>query len=87
MLRTRYPGAFIVCATGPNLGDVAHAGQLAYVNQVIATRHTEGDANIALLDWPEEIAGEIGCDVHPNAAKQKTMGDVLAAQLRAKLGW
>ena len=33
-LRTRYPNAFIVCTTGPNLGDAAHAGQLGYVNQV-----------------------------------------------------
>jgi lysophospholipase L1-like esterase len=86
-LRVRYPSALIVCATGPNLGAAAHAGQVGYVNQVIATRRSEGDAYIELLDWPEQVAGEIGCDFHPNAAKQKLMGDALTARLRAVLGW
>ena len=86
-LRQLYPGALVVGATGPNLGDAAHAQQVAYVNMVIATRHTEGDDNLALLDWPEQTDAELGCDGHPNAAKHATMGAALANLLKARLGW
>jgi lysophospholipase L1-like esterase len=86
-LRARYPKAFIACATGPNLGEPAHTQQVAYVSAVVATRHSEGDDAIELLDWPEQVTGEIGCDSHPNAAKHASMGQSLAALLRAKLGW
>jgi hypothetical protein len=87
MLRGRYPSAFIVSTTGPNLGDAAHAVQLRYVTSVIATRRAEGDDNIELLDWSEQTPEQSGCDVHPNAAKHKLMGDELAALLVVKLGW
>jgi hypothetical protein len=86
-LRQLYPGALVVGATGPNLGDAAHAQQVAYVKMVIATRHTDGDDNLALLDWPEQTDAELGCDGHPNAAKNATMGAALAALLSARLGW
>jgi len=86
-LRARYPNAFIVCATGPNLGEPAHTQQLGYVSAAVATRHAEGDNAIEVLDWPEQVAGEIGCDAHPNAAKQASMGDQLATLLRARLQW
>ncbi len=86
-LRERYPNAFIVCTTGPNLGDAAHAIQLAYVSAALDTRHAAGDDRIELLDWPEDTADEQGCDGHPNAAKHQTMGDALAELLRARLGW
>jgi lysophospholipase L1-like esterase len=86
-LRNRYPNAFIVCTTGPNLGEPAHSQQLGYVTAVVATRHTEGDNAIELLDWPEQVAGQIGCDDHPNAAKQATMGQALTTLLRTRLQW
>jgi hypothetical protein len=86
-LRNRYPDAFIVCTTGPNLGDAAHAIQLGYVNAAVDARHADGDDRIEVLDWPEDTADEQGCDGHPNAAKDKTMGDALADRLRARLGW
>jgi hypothetical protein len=86
-LRVRYPDALIVCVTGPNLGEPAHSQQLGYVRAVVATRHTEGDDAIEVLDWPELVAGEIGCDFHPNAAKQASMGQQLTALLRARLQW
>jgi lysophospholipase L1-like esterase len=87
LLRARHPGAFIVCTTGPNLGDAAHAVQLAYVGTAIDARHAEGDDQIELLDWPEDTVDDQGCDGHPNATKHQTMGDALAALLRARLGW
>jgi lysophospholipase L1-like esterase len=86
-LRARYPGAYIVCTTGPNLGDAAHAVQLAYVGTAIDARHADGDDRLELLDWSEDTADDQGCDGHPNAAKHQTMGDALAALLRARLGW
>ena len=86
-LRDRYPSAFIVCTTGPNLGDAAHAIQLAYVNAAVDARQADGDDRIDVLDWPEDTADEQGCDGHPNAAKHQTMGDALADLLRARLGW
>jgi lysophospholipase L1-like esterase len=86
-LRERYPKAFIVCTTGPNLGEPAHTQQLGHVSAVVATRHTEGDDAIELLDWPEQVAGQIGCDAHPNAAKQTSMGQQLVTLLRERLQW
>jgi len=86
-LRGRYPNAFIVCTTGPNLGEPGHTQQLGYVSAVVATRHTEGDSAIELLDWPEQVAGQIGCEAHPNAVKQASMGEQLTALLRARLHW
>jgi hypothetical protein len=86
-LRDRYPSAFIVCTTGPNLGDAAHAIQVAYVSAALDARHAAGDDQIELLDWPEDTADDQGCDGHPNATKHQTMGDALAGLLRARLGW
>ena len=86
-LRARYPDALIVAATGPNLGATAHALQLAAVNAALARRSAEGDDRIALLDWPEELPSEEGCDVHPNAVKHRAMGEALALLLRDRLGW
>jgi hypothetical protein len=87
MLRERYPDVLIICTTGPNLGATAHALQLAYVQGVVATRTTEGDPAIVLVDWPEEAPAETGCDAHPTAAKHRTMGTAVAAVLRDRLGW
>jgi lysophospholipase L1-like esterase len=86
-LRQQYPGALIVCTTGPNLGAAAHAQQLAYVRAAVARRFADGDAGLELVDWPEQTEAELGCDGHPNVAKHETMGTALAAVLRARLGW
>ena len=87
MLRQRYPRALIVCTTGPNLGAANHARQITYVDAAIAARQRDGDTALVALDWPEENAAETGCDDHPNAAKQRTMGSALADLLRTRLGW
>jgi lysophospholipase L1-like esterase len=86
-LRARHPAALIIGTTGPNLGDVNHALQLAYVQSAVAVRHGEGDDNIEIVDWPEMTADEIGCDFHPTAAKHQRMADQVVAVVRAKLGW
>lgn len=86
-LRERYPSAYIVCTTGPNLGDANHAIQLAYVDAALDMRQTAGDDRIERLDWPEDTADDQGCDGHPNAAKHQAMGEALADLLRARLGW
>ena len=86
-LRERYPNAYIVCTTGPNLGDANHAIQLAYVDAALDMRQAAGDDRIERLDWPEDTADDQGCDGHPNAAKHLVMGDALAELLRVRLGW
>ena len=86
-LRERYPNAYIVCTTGPNLGDANHAIQLAYVDAALDMRQAAGDDRIERLDWPEDTADDQGCDGHPNAAKHQVMGDALADLLRVRLGW
>lgn len=86
-LRERYPNAYIVCTTGPNLGDANHAIQLAYVDAALDMRQAAGDDRIERLDWPEDTADDQGCDGHPNAAKHQVMGDALAELLRVRLGW
>jgi lysophospholipase L1-like esterase len=86
-LRETYPGAFIVCTTGPNLGATNHAQQVNYVNSAIEMRRAAGDANIELVDWSEQVAGQIGCDFHPNAAKHQLMAEQVVQAIHAKLGW
>jgi lysophospholipase L1-like esterase len=86
-LRQRFPQAWIVATTGPNLGDANHGLQRAYVHFALDTLLAEGDDHVDLLDWPEETATETGCDVHPNAAKHLSMGQALAMLLSARLGW
>jgi len=86
-LRQRFPDAWIVATTGPNLGDANHGLQRAYVHFALDTLNAEGDDHVDLLDWPEETPAETGCDVHPNAAKHLSMGQALAMRLSARLGW
>ena len=86
-LRARYPDALIVATTGPNLGDPNHALQLTYVQRALDMLHAAGDPRVDLLDWPEETPAETGCDVHPTAAKQRTMGQALTALLSTRLAW
>jgi lysophospholipase L1-like esterase len=86
-LRARYPDALIVATTGPNLGDPNHALQLTYVMRALDMLHAAGDTRVDLLDWPEETAAETGCDVHPTAAKQRSMGQALTTLLSTRLAW
>ncbi len=86
-LRQRFPDAWIVATTGPNLGDAYHAVQLGYVQAAADALHAEGEARVDIVDWPEETPAETGCDVHPNAAKHQSMGQAVAAVLSSRLGW
>jgi lysophospholipase L1-like esterase len=87
-VRQYYPNAFIVCAVGPKLSaqQVVRAGQ--YVKGMVTTLTAAGDARISYLELPQPQPGEgSGCGGHASVATHKHMGEVLTAELKAKLGW
>jgi lysophospholipase L1-like esterase len=82
-IRGNYPDALILLTCGPMLG----AGELKKVTDGIATAiATVGDARIKSFDLPIQ-SGPTGCLGHPNVATNQKMADVLAAKLKAELGW
>ncbi|HWB59542.1 MAG TPA: SGNH/GDSL hydrolase family protein, partial [Chthoniobacteraceae bacterium] len=58
LLRTHYPNAQIYCCTGPMLGDGAtrkpRADAVRYVQEIVATENTAGDAKIHFLDFGQQ---------------------------------
>ena len=59
-----------------------------YLEQVIAQRQQQGDANVALLEFATQQASDgYGCDWHPSAATHQKMAAVLESALATDLGW
>jgi lysophospholipase L1-like esterase len=86
-VRAAHPEALIVCAMGPMLSGEELRRQRAYLQEVADARREAGDLRVALLEFDEQGAADLGCDHHPNAAKHARMGEQLATFLRAQLGW
>lgn len=87
-LRTAYPGAWIFPSVGPMLSGAQLTGAKTYINNVINTLKTEGDAKVALIEFATQAASDgYGCDWHPSLATNAKMATVLEAALKSKLGW
>jgi lysophospholipase L1-like esterase len=87
-VRQNYPKAFILCVVGPKLSarQVVRAGE--YVKGIATTLNTDGDTQVGFLELPQPTAAEgSGCGGHASVATHKHMGDVLTAELKARLGW
>jgi lysophospholipase L1-like esterase len=84
-LRGYYPNALIICAVGPKLSGSQLAGARTYVQGLVAAL---GDPKVDFLELPQAQPGDgFGCGGHASIATHKHMGEVLAAELKAKLGW
>ena len=88
-IQTHYSKAQFFLLTSPMISDyypsTADAQKTTQTNALKAAVSQIG-ANAHLVDWPTQGA-DAGCDYHPNAATQASEGKVLAAAIRAVLGW
>ena len=88
-VRRDAPHAAIYCATSPMMGGETGAVAQSYLTQIVADENAAGDKNVKLLVFGTQDGGEngFGADWHPSAKTDALMADVLAAALRADLGW
>ena len=87
-IRAHYPDAHILCTIGP----LTSAGETAvirgYLHGVVAARAAAGDTRVESFDQiAPQTADKAACAHHPNVAENAIMAGLLAAHLRAKLGW
>jgi carbohydrate esterase-like protein/GDSL-like lipase/acylhydrolase family protein len=87
-VRSKYPGALIVCAVGSLMSGTDRDNAVKYIKEILADLSTQGDAKLEFLDLgSQDVNQGTGCDWHPSAAEDARMAGVLAADLKAKLGW
>jgi lysophospholipase L1-like esterase len=87
-LRGYYPGALIVCAVGPKLSGSALGIARGYVMGIVGARNAAGDSKVDFVELPQALPADgYGCGGHASIATHQRMGDTLAAELKAKLGW
>lgn len=87
-LRSQYPNALLLCALGSMLSGADRSNVEQFLKEIVAELGDKGDKQVKLLDLgtQDALAGT-GCSWHPNVAEDARMAALLAAELRASLGW
>jgi hypothetical protein len=84
-LRQYYPQALILCVVGPKLSGQQLDKARVDVKDLVTALN---DPKVGFLELPQPQAGEgSGCGGHASIATHKHMGEVLAAELKTRLGW
>ena len=87
-IRAAYPHTFIVCIIAPLLTGGELATISGHIRSAVDARNAAGDANVEFFaSIPAQTSDKYACQYHPNAAENLLMGEQLAGELRAKLGW
>jgi lysophospholipase L1-like esterase len=90
-IRTAYPKATIIAATGPMLTDLSPSGaqQLTTLKGYIQTALTSlADANMFAFDFAvQDTAQPTGCNYHPSASTHAAMASSLAEFIKTKAIW
>ena len=87
-VRSKYPGALIVCIIGPLLGGTDLSTIQGHIKASVAARVAAGDKNVELFDKiAAQSSDKAACQYHPDPAENQIMADQLVAELRSKLGW
>ncbi len=87
-VRQRYPQAYIICLIAPLLSGTELTTIKGHISAAVAARMSAGDARVEFFDGiAPQTSDKAACQYHPNVAQQTLMGNALAAELRAKLGW
>jgi lysophospholipase L1-like esterase len=87
-VRGNYPHAYIVCIIGPLLSGTDLQTIEGYIQGAVDAANAAGDARVEFFDQiAPQPTSAAACQYHPNAAEQTVMGNQLAAELKAKLGW
>jgi lysophospholipase L1-like esterase len=88
LLRQKYPAAHVLLTIGPMLDGANLTAIKGHLQNVIATRSSEGDAKMSFLEFPvQQQADGYGCDWHPSPATNTKMATLLTAELKTRLGW
>ena len=88
MLRAKYPNALIICMIGPLLSGTELTTIQGHIRAVVQARNTAGDGNIEYFgDVVAQTSDKAACQYHPNPAENLIVGNQLAGELRARLGW
>jgi len=59
-----------------------------HIRAVVQARNAAGDANIEYFgDVVAQTSDKAACQYHPNPAENMIVGNQLATELRARLGW
>jgi hypothetical protein len=87
-VRTRYPTAYIIGIIGPLLGGGELTTIKGHIRAAVDARTAAGDTRVSFFDRIEpQTSDKAACQYHPNVAEQQLVGDLVAGELRAKLGW
>ncbi|HVV48662.1 MAG TPA: GDSL-type esterase/lipase family protein, partial [Polyangia bacterium] len=87
-VRGRYPHAYIVAIIGPLLSGGDLTTIEGHIQNAVAARNTAGDARVEFFDQIQpQSTSAAACQYHPNATEQTLMGNQVAGELRARLGW
>jgi len=87
-VRSKNPGAYIICTNGPLLSGTELSTIQGHIRAVVQARNAAGDARVSYFEGiPPQASDKNACQYHPNAAEQEIVGNLLATEIRAKLGW
>jgi len=87
-IRAYYPHTFIICIIAPLLNGSELTTIGGHIRSAVEARNAAGDANVEFFDRiPAQTSDKFACQYHPNVAENILMADMLAGELRAKLGW
>jgi len=87
-VRAKNPNAYIICTNGPLLSGTELSTIQGHIRAVVQARNAAGDARVSYFEGIQpQTSDKAACQYHPNAAEQEIVGNLLAAEIRAKLGW
>ena len=88
-VRMNYPGAEIFCVIGPRLSIAGEVLSNEFVNEVIAEQALSGETKLHFLKFPVQdvAANGVGEENHPSLITHQLMGEQLAAEISAIMGW
>jgi lysophospholipase L1-like esterase len=87
-VRSKYPGALIVCIIGPLLSGTDLSTIQGHIKNSVNARVAAGDKNVEFFDKiAAQTSDKEACQYHPDPAENQIMADQLVTELQAKLGW
>jgi lysophospholipase L1-like esterase len=88
-IRGHYPKAEIFVTLGPMLDGANLTQARTYLNSVVSTVKSGGDAHVSFLEFAEQniTADGGGCDYHPSLKTHQKMASTLTAAIETKMGW
>ena len=87
-VRSKNPSAYIICTNGPLLSGTELSTIQGHIRAVVQARNAAGDARVSYFEGIQpQTSDKAACQYHPNAAEQEIVGNLLATEIRAKLGW